>query len=167
MGLIGVQPDNDLIKINAGPNYIMKANDICFYMSITKEENSSLLIAASVSQNIPDEDLNLTAQLSRKISFRRLSSNHANKSPEKNALLKPKSTSSSFSASKPSSMVAKTNHKGNMLSVDDSCIENPSSPTNLSANSIFPISCSTNNLDLTLKNTCLSKSRTFDSTTKP
>lgn len=49
----------------------MKSSDICFYMSITKEENSSLLIAASAQQNIPEEDLGLTSNLTRKLSFRR------------------------------------------------------------------------------------------------
>lgn len=73
VALVGVQPENDVIKLNAGPGYIMKANDICFYMSITKEENSSLQIAASAHQNIPDEDLTLTEQLTRKLSFRRSS----------------------------------------------------------------------------------------------
>ena len=40
-----MQPgDNPSIKLNAGPDYIMKSNDICFYMSISKEENSSLMV---------------------------------------------------------------------------------------------------------------------------
>ncbi len=64
-----------MIKLNAGPTYIMNESDICFYMSITKEENSSLLIAASANENIPDEDLTLTGQLTRRLSFRRTSFN--------------------------------------------------------------------------------------------
>ena len=71
--MVGVQPENDVIKLNAGPNYTMKANDICLYMSITKEENSSLLIANTAHDTIPEEELKLTEQLSRKLSFRRAS----------------------------------------------------------------------------------------------
>jgi hypothetical protein len=67
VGLVGVQPENSMIKLNAGPTYIMKSNDICFYMSITKEENSSLMI--SNAQNLPDEDLSL-AYFKRRLSFR-------------------------------------------------------------------------------------------------
>ena len=70
IALVGVQPENDVIKLNPGPNYIMAETDVCFYMSITKEENSSLLIAASANQHIPDEDLTLTGQLVRRMSFR-------------------------------------------------------------------------------------------------
>ncbi|GFY41126.1 potassium channel subfamily T member 1 [Trichonephila inaurata madagascariensis] len=33
------------ILLNPGPNYILKASDICFYMNITKEENSAFLPA--------------------------------------------------------------------------------------------------------------------------
>ena len=47
MALIGVLEENknnqfEFIKLNPGPNYIMKATDICYYMNIFKEENSSL-----------------------------------------------------------------------------------------------------------------------------
>ncbi|XP_054711041.1 potassium channel subfamily T member 1-like [Uloborus diversus] len=38
------------ILLNPGPNYILKASDICFYMNITKEENSALLPASQVEQ---------------------------------------------------------------------------------------------------------------------
>ncbi|KAG8180934.1 hypothetical protein JTE90_013940 [Oedothorax gibbosus] len=31
------------ILLNPGPNYVLKASDICFYMNITKEENSAFL----------------------------------------------------------------------------------------------------------------------------
>jgi potassium channel subfamily T protein 1 len=68
-----VQPENEVIKLNAGPGYIMKPTDICFYMSITKEENSSVMVDPA-HQNLPDEDLNLVNNnnLSRKLSaFRR------------------------------------------------------------------------------------------------
>jgi len=64
--LVGIQPENDVIKLNAGPTYILRSNDICFYMSINKEENSSLLIAESAQIKIPDEDLNLTANINKK-----------------------------------------------------------------------------------------------------
>jgi hypothetical protein len=60
----------------------MKGSDICFYMSITKEENSSLMIESPHNQNLLDEDLNLVnnSSLARKLSFRRTSfgSNHKN-----------------------------------------------------------------------------------------
>lgn len=47
MALVGIQSSDEpftSIKLNAGPNYIMKQTDICFYMSIAKEENSSLMV---------------------------------------------------------------------------------------------------------------------------
>ena len=68
-----MQPENDVIRLNAGPTYIMKGNDICFYMSITKEENSSVMIESSNNQSIVDEDLNLinNSNLARRLSFRR------------------------------------------------------------------------------------------------
>lgn len=73
VALVGIQPENDGIKLNAGPKYILKSTDICFYMSITKEENSSLLIEASEKQAIPDEDLTLTGNFTKKFSFRKSS----------------------------------------------------------------------------------------------
>uniref|UniRef100_A0A803TTN9 RCK N-terminal domain-containing protein n=1 Tax=Anolis carolinensis TaxID=28377 RepID=A0A803TTN9_ANOCA len=40
--LIGVRrEDNKNILLNPGPRYIMSASDICFYINITKEENSA------------------------------------------------------------------------------------------------------------------------------
>ncbi|CAH6787702.1 Kcnt2 [Phodopus roborovskii] len=40
--LIGVRrEDNKNILLNPGPRYIMNASDICFYINITKEENSA------------------------------------------------------------------------------------------------------------------------------
>lgn len=38
------------VLLNPGPNYILKASDICFYMNITKEENSALLPASQVEK---------------------------------------------------------------------------------------------------------------------
>ncbi|KAM6124007.1 potassium channel subfamily T member 2 isoform 3-T3 [Pterocles gutturalis] len=41
--LIGVRKeDNKNILLNPGPRYIMSSTDICFYINITKEENSAL-----------------------------------------------------------------------------------------------------------------------------
>ncbi|XP_074602047.1 potassium channel subfamily T member 2-like isoform X2 [Brevipalpus obovatus] len=48
VALIGVQTDMRgtwPIMLNPGPSYILKSSDICFYMNITKEENSAFLPA--------------------------------------------------------------------------------------------------------------------------
>lgn len=37
--------------LNPGPSYILKASDICFYMNITKEENSAFLTAPNTELN--------------------------------------------------------------------------------------------------------------------
>ena len=50
----------------------MKPSDICFYMSITKEENSSFTFEGNNIMN--EEEISLTGQLTRKLSFRRPSS---------------------------------------------------------------------------------------------
>jgi hypothetical protein len=68
---VGIQSENDAIKLNPGSTYIMKSSDICFYMSITKEENSQ--IAEKANENLTDDDLKLTEQLTRRLSFRRAS----------------------------------------------------------------------------------------------
>lgn len=40
--LIGVRrEDNKNILLNPGPRYTMSSTDICFYINITKEENSA------------------------------------------------------------------------------------------------------------------------------
>lgn len=88
VALVGVQPENEAIKINAGPQYTMKATDVCFYMSITKEENSSLLVAQN--ENLPDEDLTLTGQLTRKLSFRRNSFNMPKSASQHNVISETK-----------------------------------------------------------------------------
>ena len=67
--MVGIQSENDVIKLNAGPTYILQKSDICFYMSINKEENSSLLIAESAQIKIPDEDLNLNGNLNKRMSI--------------------------------------------------------------------------------------------------
>lgn len=49
VALIGVRPAElpefyeETILLNPGPRHIMKKTDICFYMSITKEENSAFV----------------------------------------------------------------------------------------------------------------------------
>ncbi|GIY36351.1 potassium channel subfamily T member 1 [Caerostris extrusa] len=49
VALVGVQtdiPDTWPIMLNPGPSYHMQSSDICFYMNITKEENSAFLPAS-------------------------------------------------------------------------------------------------------------------------
>ncbi|XP_043217025.1 potassium channel subfamily T member 2-like isoform X2 [Amphibalanus amphitrite] len=70
VALVGVRPSElpefyeDTILLNPGPRHIMKNSDICFYMSITKEENSAFVagdafpevpITMPEKQNITDE----------------------------------------------------------------------------------------------------------------
>ena len=49
VALVGVRPAElpefyeETILLNPGPRHIMKKTDICFYMSITKEENSAFV----------------------------------------------------------------------------------------------------------------------------
>ncbi|XP_074653905.1 potassium channel subfamily T member 2-like isoform X3 [Tubulanus polymorphus] len=47
VSLVGIKQDlpNSSIQLNPGPRHIMKASDVCFYMSITKEENSAFILA--------------------------------------------------------------------------------------------------------------------------
>lgn len=51
MALVGVRPSElpefyeDTILLNPGPRHIMKKTDTCFYLSITKEENSAFIVA--------------------------------------------------------------------------------------------------------------------------
>ncbi|XP_017774282.1 PREDICTED: potassium channel subfamily T member 2 [Nicrophorus vespilloides] len=51
VALVGVRPAElpefyeDTILLNPGPRHIMKKSDTCYYMSITKEENSSFTVA--------------------------------------------------------------------------------------------------------------------------
>ncbi len=54
----------------------MKPTDTCFYMSLSKEENSSLLIAEASKSLIPDEEFSINLPISKKISFRRKSNPH-------------------------------------------------------------------------------------------
>ena len=58
--MIGIQTDMRgtwPIMLNPGPSYVLKASDICFYMNITKEENSAFL-PASANQDRSSQDLN-------------------------------------------------------------------------------------------------------------
>ncbi|XP_055896254.1 potassium channel subfamily T member 2-like isoform X3 [Biomphalaria glabrata] len=47
VSLVGVQRDipGSSIQLNPGPRHIMRKTDICFYMNITKEENSAFILA--------------------------------------------------------------------------------------------------------------------------
>ncbi|VEN41009.1 unnamed protein product, partial [Callosobruchus maculatus] len=51
VALVGVRPAElpefyeDTILLNPGPRHIMKKSDTCYYMSITKEENSAFSVA--------------------------------------------------------------------------------------------------------------------------
>lgn len=57
VALVGVRPAElpefyeDTILLNPGPRHIMKKTDICYYMSITKEENSSFTVANQQANN--------------------------------------------------------------------------------------------------------------------
>lgn len=45
--LIGVQPadkEEYLILLNPGSQYIMKTNDICFYLSVNREEDMTFML---------------------------------------------------------------------------------------------------------------------------
>ena len=56
VALVGVRPAElpefyeDTILLNPGPRHIMKKSDICFYMSITKEENSAFVVGNQTAQ---------------------------------------------------------------------------------------------------------------------
>jgi potassium channel subfamily T member 1 len=51
VALVGVRPSElpefyeETILLNPGPRHIMKKTDTCFYLSITKEENSAFIVA--------------------------------------------------------------------------------------------------------------------------
>jgi len=48
---VGVRPADlpefyeDTILLNPGPRHIMKKSDICYYISVNKEENSSFVVS--------------------------------------------------------------------------------------------------------------------------
>lgn len=55
--LVGVRPSQlpefyeDTILLNPGPRHIMRKSDICFYLSITKEENSAFVSNSTTNNN--------------------------------------------------------------------------------------------------------------------
>ncbi|XP_039287560.1 potassium channel subfamily T member 2-like isoform X15 [Nilaparvata lugens] len=55
VALVGVRPAElpefyeDTILLNPGPRHIMKKTDTCYYMSITKEENSAFVVANNIN----------------------------------------------------------------------------------------------------------------------
>ncbi|XP_055918282.1 potassium channel subfamily T member 2 isoform X28 [Eupeodes corollae] len=57
VALVGVRPAElpefyeDTILLNPGPRHIMKKDDTCYYMSITKEENSAFVVNQNQNQN--------------------------------------------------------------------------------------------------------------------
>ncbi|XP_076263119.1 slowpoke 2 isoform X3 [Rhynchophorus ferrugineus] len=61
VALIGVRPAElpefyeDTILLNPGPRHIMKKSDTCYYMSITKEENSSFTVANQHGEKSAEE----------------------------------------------------------------------------------------------------------------
>ncbi|XP_058166402.1 potassium channel subfamily T member 2 [Anopheles ziemanni] len=60
VALVGVRPAElpefyeDTILLNPGPRHIMKKDDTCYYMSITKEENSAFVVNQNHNQS-PDQ----------------------------------------------------------------------------------------------------------------
>ncbi|XP_028173586.1 potassium channel subfamily T member 2 isoform X1 [Ostrinia furnacalis] len=59
VALVGVRPAElpefyeDTILLNPGPRHIMKSSDTCYYMSITKEENSAFVVSEKQTENRP------------------------------------------------------------------------------------------------------------------
>lgn len=45
----------DTILLNPGPRHIMKKSDICYYISVNKEENSSFVVSNNGS--VPSKQL--------------------------------------------------------------------------------------------------------------
>ncbi|XP_075228853.1 slowpoke 2 [Lycorma delicatula] len=63
VALVGVRPAElpefyeDTILLNPGPRHIMKKTDTCYYMSITKEENSAFVVANNNNNNNGQETI--------------------------------------------------------------------------------------------------------------
>lgn len=61
VALVGVRPAElpefyeDTILLNPGPRHIMKKDDTCYYMSITKEENSAFVVNQNGVVDAPKE----------------------------------------------------------------------------------------------------------------
>ncbi|CAF4751957.1 unnamed protein product [Pieris macdunnoughi] len=59
VALVGVRPAElpefyeETILLNPGPRHIMKASDTCYYMSITKEENSAFVVSDQQTESKP------------------------------------------------------------------------------------------------------------------
>lgn len=57
MALVGVRPAElpefyeDTILLNPGPRHIMKNSDTCYYLSITKEENSAFVVSEKPAEH--------------------------------------------------------------------------------------------------------------------
>lgn len=62
VALVGVRPAElpefyeETILLNPGPRHIMKKDDTCYYMSITKEENSAFVVNQNSSPDQPPKD---------------------------------------------------------------------------------------------------------------
>jgi potassium channel subfamily T member 1 len=65
VALVGVRPSElpefyeETILLNPGPRHIMKKTDTCFYLSITKEENSAFIVANNATS--PEKEPATTA----------------------------------------------------------------------------------------------------------
>ncbi|EFX69876.1 hypothetical protein DAPPUDRAFT_61826, partial [Daphnia pulex] len=63
VALVGVRPAElpefyeETILLNPGPRHIMKKTDICFYMSITKEENSAFVATPTACSSDPSAQM--------------------------------------------------------------------------------------------------------------
>lgn len=61
VALVGVRPAElpefyeETILLNPGPRHIMKKDDTCYYMSITKEENSAFVVNQSTTPDMPKD----------------------------------------------------------------------------------------------------------------
>ncbi|ELU15404.1 hypothetical protein CAPTEDRAFT_224554 [Capitella teleta] len=70
VALVGIRQEmpGSTIQLNPGPRHIMKTTDLCFYMSITKEENSAFILAH------PNEDKEACAKqgLGRTASYNKM-----------------------------------------------------------------------------------------------
>lgn len=62
VALVGVRPAElpefyeETILLNPGPRHIMKKDDTCYYMSITKEENSAFVVNQNSTPDQPSKD---------------------------------------------------------------------------------------------------------------
>ncbi len=68
VALVGIQQERAgaTIQLNPGPRHIMKDTDLCFYMSITKEEHSAFILA---HPNEDNEGLGLLRRGSMRLSL--------------------------------------------------------------------------------------------------